>query len=153
MGSRGIAPLILNLDTRWRWVFSFTPQPLTHWKEQQCPLNRRLGGPHSLSGRFEQKSLSPPTGIRTRDLSVRTQSLYRLSYRDSCIREVPDWNLGPHTGYPAVSCDVHLTVQASAGIIGWSRPRPFPTPWHGTACEVRAADSIQDPSVLGCDAM
>ena len=25
--SRGIAPLILNLGTRWRWVFTFTPQP------------------------------------------------------------------------------------------------------------------------------
>jgi len=26
--SRGIAPLILNLGTRLRWVVNFTPQPL-----------------------------------------------------------------------------------------------------------------------------
>jgi hypothetical protein len=29
-GSTGIAPLILNLGTRWRWVVSFTPRPLYH---------------------------------------------------------------------------------------------------------------------------
>jgi hypothetical protein len=27
-GTRGIAPLILNLGTRWRWVVNFTPRPL-----------------------------------------------------------------------------------------------------------------------------
>jgi hypothetical protein len=38
-GSGGIAPRILDLSTRWRWVVSFTPRPLyprgrepgTHW--------------------------------------------------------------------------------------------------------------------------
>jgi len=37
----GIAPRVLDLGTRWRWVVSFTPRPLqppgkkypgTHWK-------------------------------------------------------------------------------------------------------------------------
>jgi len=28
MGGGGIAPLIFNFGTRWRWVFSFNPQPL-----------------------------------------------------------------------------------------------------------------------------
>jgi len=28
MGSGGIAPGILNLGIRWRWVFSFTPRGL-----------------------------------------------------------------------------------------------------------------------------
>jgi len=27
-GSGGIAPRILNLSTKWRWVVSFTPRPL-----------------------------------------------------------------------------------------------------------------------------
>jgi hypothetical protein len=27
-GSRGIAPLILNLGTKWRWEVNFTPRPL-----------------------------------------------------------------------------------------------------------------------------
>jgi len=30
MGRRGIAPLILNLGTRWRWVGNITPRPLYH---------------------------------------------------------------------------------------------------------------------------
>jgi hypothetical protein len=33
-GSEGIAPLVINLDTRWKWVVSFTPDGSTsivHW--------------------------------------------------------------------------------------------------------------------------
>jgi len=48
----GITPRILNLGTRWRWVVSFTPQPLYPWgKSPWYPLDRRLGGPYSQSGR------------------------------------------------------------------------------------------------------
>jgi hypothetical protein len=40
-----IAPRILNLGTRRRWVVSFTPQPLYLWsKTPPYPLDRRLGG-------------------------------------------------------------------------------------------------------------
>lgn len=49
--NRGIAPLILNLSIRWRWVFSTTPQPLYLGKESQYTLHRRLDGPQSCSGR------------------------------------------------------------------------------------------------------
>jgi len=31
LGSRGTAPSILNLSTRWRWVVSFMPWPLFPW--------------------------------------------------------------------------------------------------------------------------
>jgi hypothetical protein len=34
MGIGGIAPLILNLCTRWRWVVSFTPRPPYHEGER-----------------------------------------------------------------------------------------------------------------------
>jgi len=37
------------------------------------PLNSRLGGPQSRSGRFGEKNLSPPAGIRT-TLLVNTSS-------------------------------------------------------------------------------
>jgi hypothetical protein len=51
-GSGGIAPRILDLGTRWRWVVSFTPQPLyPRGKSPWYPLDRRLGGPQSRSGR------------------------------------------------------------------------------------------------------
>jgi hypothetical protein len=43
----GIAPRILDLSTRWRWVVSFTPrQPYRQGKSPVYPLDRWLGGPH-----------------------------------------------------------------------------------------------------------
>jgi hypothetical protein len=68
-GSGGIAPRILDLETRWRWVLSFTRRPLYfqgkgHW----YPMDTRLGGPQSRSRRGgEEKNsqcllgLEPPT--------------------------------------------------------------------------------------------
>ena len=50
--------LILNLRTRHRWVVNFM-----HWlfhpqgKMLWYPPNRRLGGPHSWTGHFEDKNL------------------------------------------------------------------------------------------------
>jgi len=41
---------ILDLGTRWRWVVSFTPQPLyPQGNSPWYPLGRRLGGPQSRS--------------------------------------------------------------------------------------------------------
>jgi hypothetical protein len=52
LGSGGIAPRILNLGTRSSWVVSFTIQPLyTQAKSPRYPLDRRLGGLQSQSGR------------------------------------------------------------------------------------------------------
>jgi len=46
-----IAPRVLDLGARWRWVDSFTPRPLyPPGKEPQYPMDRRLGGPQSWSG-------------------------------------------------------------------------------------------------------
>jgi hypothetical protein len=53
--SRGIAPLILNLGTRWRCVVNFTPRSLYPGKEPRYPLNKRQGGPQCLSGGFLDK--------------------------------------------------------------------------------------------------
>jgi hypothetical protein len=50
-GSGDITPCILDLSTRWRRVFSFTPLPLyPQGKSPWYPLDRRLGGPQSWSG-------------------------------------------------------------------------------------------------------
>jgi hypothetical protein len=44
-GSGGIAPRILDLGTRWRWVVSLTPRPhYPQGKSPWYPLDRRLGG-------------------------------------------------------------------------------------------------------------
>jgi hypothetical protein len=50
--SGGMAPLFFTLDARWRMI-SFAPGPFyLQEKNPQYPLNRRLGGPQSRSGRF-----------------------------------------------------------------------------------------------------
>jgi hypothetical protein len=67
LGSGGIAPSILDLGTRWSWVVSFTPRPLyLQGKSPRYPLDRRLGGTQSRSGRGgEEKKFPAPTGNRT----------------------------------------------------------------------------------------
>jgi hypothetical protein len=64
-GSVDIAPRILDLGTRWRWVVSFTPRPLyPQGKSPRYPLDRRLGGPQSRSGRSgEEKNSKPLPGL------------------------------------------------------------------------------------------
>jgi hypothetical protein len=64
-GSGGIAPHIFYLGTGWRWVVSFTPGPLFPQGKSPCyPLNRRLGGPQSRSGRGgEEKSSHSLSGL------------------------------------------------------------------------------------------
>jgi hypothetical protein len=60
-GSGGIAPLILDLGTRWRFVVSFTPRPLySQGKSPWYPLDRRLGGPQSRSGRGGEDKIPSP---------------------------------------------------------------------------------------------
>jgi hypothetical protein len=83
-GNGCIAPCILDLGTRWRWVVSFTPRPLYPKKKSPWyPLDRRLGGPQSRSGRGgEEKNSQTPPGIEppNSDRSARSQARYRLSY-------------------------------------------------------------------------
>jgi hypothetical protein len=64
-GSGGKAPHILDLDTRWRWVVSFTPRSLyPQEKSPRYPFDRRLGGTQSRYGRGgEEKHSQPPPGI------------------------------------------------------------------------------------------
>jgi hypothetical protein len=73
---------ILDLGSRWRWVVSSTTPPLyPRRKRPRCPLDRRLGGPQSRSGRCGvEKDLFPLPRIEKRPSSP---SLYRLSYPGS----------------------------------------------------------------------
>jgi hypothetical protein len=83
-GSGGKAPRILNLDTIWMWVVSFTPRPHNPQGESSWyPLDRRLGGPQSRSGRGgEGKNSQSPPGIEApiiRPVAQRcTIELFRL---------------------------------------------------------------------------
>jgi hypothetical protein len=84
-GSGDIAPRILDLGTRWRWVVSFTPRPLYPQETSPWyPLDRRLGEPQSLSGRGDEEKNSqslPGFEPRSSDCTVHSQPLYRLSFQ------------------------------------------------------------------------
>jgi hypothetical protein len=61
-----IDPRFLDLGTSWRWGVSFTPRPLyPRRKSPRYPLDRRLGGPQSRSGRRGEDKILVPTGTRT----------------------------------------------------------------------------------------
>jgi hypothetical protein len=76
-GSGSIAPRILDLDTRRRWMVSFT------WAPAALPPGKE---PQSRSGRgSEEKNSQPLPGIEpynpdNSDRPVRSPALYRLSY-------------------------------------------------------------------------
>ena len=55
LGRRFLYPLILNLNTRWKWVVSFTPRPLYPAKERRYELNRRPCGFQSRFGRLTRE--------------------------------------------------------------------------------------------------
>jgi len=48
-GSRDIAPLVLNLCTRWWWVVSYVPHPLPTGKDPSLYIALGLNGPRSWS--------------------------------------------------------------------------------------------------------
>jgi hypothetical protein len=65
LGSGGIAPRILDLGTRWRWVVSLAPRRFTSQvKSPWCPIGRRLGRPQSRFGYGgEEKNSQPLPGL------------------------------------------------------------------------------------------
>jgi hypothetical protein len=88
-GSGCIDPHFLDLGTSWRWVVSFTPRPpYPQEKSPLYPLDRRLGGPHSWSGRHGEVKIlaSTRTRIPTPWSSAHSQSLYRLHNPGSTVR-------------------------------------------------------------------
>jgi hypothetical protein len=67
-----------DLGIRWRWVVSFTPRLLyPHGKSPWYPLDRRLGGSQSRSGRGgEEKNSQPPPGIEPQNSDRPARSRY-----------------------------------------------------------------------------
>jgi hypothetical protein len=76
-GNEGIAPRILNLGTRWRWVVSFKPRPLYPLgMSHRYPLDIRLGGLQNLSGRGgDRKKKIPLLPLRELNPSRPARSL------------------------------------------------------------------------------
>jgi hypothetical protein len=78
-------------STRWRWMVTFTPQPLSpRGNSRLYPLDRRLGGIPVRSGPVrsaEKRNLLTLTEMEPRffDRPVCSHLLYRLSYPSSQI--------------------------------------------------------------------
>jgi hypothetical protein len=82
LGSGGIAPLIPWPRHRRRWVVSFTPRPLyPHGKSPWYPLDRRLGGPQSRSGRGGEEKIP----------SLRRESNPRTPIVQPVAQRYTDW--------------------------------------------------------------
>jgi hypothetical protein len=72
---------ILDLGNGWKWVFSFTLQPLhPQRKSPRYQLYRRLGGPQTRSGRCEVNKNVLPCGESKLGHPAPSSSLYWLRY-------------------------------------------------------------------------
>jgi len=104
----GIAPRILHLVTRRRWVVSFMPRPLyPQGKSPWYPLDERLGGPQSRSGRSGEEKNSPP-----------------LSGIEWNPRKAPDWSVTrPRLDWVLRSASLEPTATPRCSVcseLGWT---------------------------------
>jgi hypothetical protein len=88
--SGGIAPRILDLGTRCRWVVSFTPRPLyPQGKNPWCILDRRLGGaPETVWTRWWREKFRAPPGTRSPDHQTRSPALCHWAIPAPCVRDI-----------------------------------------------------------------
>jgi hypothetical protein len=77
MGEWRYSSTILGLGTRWRWVVSFTLMPLYLGETvPRYPLDKRLGGPQSRSGRCgAEKNIFPVPGMKPRWASSKPEEV------------------------------------------------------------------------------
>jgi hypothetical protein len=100
MGELRYNSTILDLGTRWRLVVSITPRSLyARGNRSRYPLDRRLGGPQSRSGRCGEETNLAMAGLEPLPSSP---SLYRLNYPDSHVMTYPEECLRQTT--PPLSC-------------------------------------------------
>jgi hypothetical protein len=101
MGSGCIDVYFLGLVTSWRWVVSFTPRPLyPRGRSPLYPLDRRLGGPQSRSGRHGEVKILESTGTRT------------STPRSSCPSPVT---------IPTTLSRLHLTLCIGENLVKWPK--------------------------------
>lgn len=98
------------------WVISFVPLPLYPWKKSlRYQMNRRLGGPQSRSGCFQQAhSFFFLPGIEPRYLGVPACNLCSIPI-GLYIQKIPFFsNLNPIIVYPGGFRHFTHSLQASA---------------------------------------
>jgi hypothetical protein len=99
-GSRGIAPRILGLGTRWKWVVSFIHRPLyPRGNSPWYPLGRRLGALQNRSGHgVEEKNSQPLPGLEP-PIVLPVDQCYTTEISYLCEEEVVTYfkNLAPYS--------------------------------------------------------
>jgi hypothetical protein len=125
--SQCIAPRILDLGTRWRWMSSFTPRRLyPQGKSPWYSLGRTLGGPQSRSGQGdEEKNFQTLPALEHPIIQPVAQS-----YEYGKAKGVPvlQRSTTPMRCIAGVEVQLHASP-ASAPEDGWSAPltgRPNP---------------------------
>jgi len=87
--SGGIAPLILDLNTRWRWVVYFTSRLLYPRERTRYSLNTRLVGPQSWS--FWRRRSFASIGIRSLDRPARNLVTVLRENITNCVQQSLSW--------------------------------------------------------------
>jgi hypothetical protein len=78
--SGGIAPLIVNLGTKWRWVVSLMLHPLcSRGKSPLYPMGGELGGPQNRSGRDGKEKNSHHCHCREMNAGLSAHSVILVS--------------------------------------------------------------------------
>jgi hypothetical protein len=91
MKTYGGVEVFLDLGINWRWVESITPRPLYPWgKISRYPMDRRLGGLHSRSGRREEKIRNPtktraPTPQKSIPSPINSSKQQRISQSENIL--------------------------------------------------------------------
>jgi len=87
-GNAGIAPYILNLGIRCRWVVSFTPRPLYPWgKNPQYPVGGWVGPRAGMDSMAKRKNLTVVPAGNWSPVSILTE-LLRFLRTDNWHRDI-----------------------------------------------------------------
>jgi hypothetical protein len=102
-GSGGIAPHILNTDTRWRWLMTFTPRPLYHRRKAPGTDGIVAGRAPEPVWTLKKKSVFRESKSDSLVVQLVTKPLYQLSNSvrtDFAVLPVFYWvgTKGPFTG-------------------------------------------------------
>jgi hypothetical protein len=106
IGKQRQSDTILDLGTRWRRMVTFTPWPLYPRRNRsRCPLNRRLGGLQSRSGRCGGRKILTLPGFERG-----TSRPYSSAILTELSRFLNIWKVFHNTGYSGLSFHVDFLI-------------------------------------------
>jgi hypothetical protein len=147
MAKRRYSFTILNRGTKWSWVASFTPRPLySQGKSPRYPLDKRLGGPKSRSGRCGVEKITCPCREWNPESSARSISDWAIP----ALRQMP-------VLYPNSATTASFQILSNLSIILRFDPYIFHALTHREPtkmpkyCLKRFSWSVLDRTEMGCE--